>query len=144
MTERRVFTYKDVEEAKGWIGKEVVFNDLLSDIDSGRGYKGTLGLIERNEYPFLREEGEYWQFFSPEPEPVENWVPFTAEDWQLFHGKAVHCDDWDDDCGATVIGWTRDWIEIKDRDEGWDVKFKDFLANWTFVDGTRCGKKVTE
>ena len=141
MSERKVFTYKDVEEAKKYIGKTGVFSNNLFAIENGYGANGVLEPSCGPEYIFGRvgATGVY-QFFSPDPEPVEKWVRFTAEDHELFKGKwivekngpnrhmIVHYDEF----GVALVG------------PGFGTTYQKLLDQYTFLDGTTCGKKVTE
>lgn len=150
MIERRVFTYKDVEEAKGWIGKGGIFSDSLEDISNGIGHFGILDKVEDTDYHFCKQGSDYFQFFSPNPEPIEKWVPFTVEDWQLFHGKPVSMKAWNNKsyvAAATVIGWNDGdggCVEIVDAMDSRNVPFEEFLKEWQFANGDPCGKKVIE
>lgn len=137
--ERKVFTYKDVEEARGWIGKEGIFSNTLSEIEHEAGENGILKTVDPYSFHFAWAEGKAWQFFSPDPIPVEKRVPFTAEDWELFFGKAVRTKRSKTVGGVGVQGFDASGVDI--RSSGVH-SFQEFLEEWTFLDGTPCGKKV--
>jgi hypothetical protein len=140
---RKVFTYKDVKEAEQYQGKTGYFSNILSDLENNtdKSYAGTLYVPwGKFGFPFgCKERNEWFQFFSPEPIPVEKWVPFTAEDWELFMGKVVRTKSSKTVGGVGVQGFSSIGVEI------WPsiaCTFKEFLENWTFLDGPPCGKKV--
>ena len=148
LMERKVFTYKDVEEARGWIGKEGIFSNTLSEIEHEAGENGILKTVDPYSFHFAWAEGKAWQFFSPDPIPVEKRVPFTAEDWELFAGKFVTCKAWNaKTCGAMVVHFGREYISVSSYAvggilEGDSIMYQELLNDWTFLDGTPCGKKV--
>lgn len=148
MTERRVFTYKDVEEAKGWIGKGGVFSDSLESLEQGLPglHCGILDIVSVQSYHFKSKGNTaHWQFFSPNPEPIEKWVPFTAEDFKLILGKPFRKKSWED-AFAIVIGVHHEgvlFIYPATNDFG-QVGFGNMLNDYEFADGTPYGKKVTE
>jgi len=144
--ERKVFTYKDVEEARGWIGKVGRFSNDLECCENGPNgeennlYGGKLLYVRSFGNRFVASgTSDCFQFFMPDPIPVEKWVPFTAEDWELFFGKAVRTKRSKTVGGVGVQGFDASGVDI--RSSGVH-SFQEFLEEWTFLDGTPCGKKV--
>lgn len=141
MSERKVFTYKDVEEAKKYIGKQGWFGDTLYKVADGKGDKyGTLTLVGCRHHYFEDEE-RAWQFFSPDPEPVKKLVPFTAEDWELFYLKPVRHKSWEITATA-ITGWSDYSVSIAGFTG--EPSFTDFMERWVFLDGSPCGKEIEE
>lgn len=141
--ERLVFTYKDVEEAKKYIGKPGRFSEDFRELHEGRGVAGNLTGID-GYFPFVPDykdrERSNWPFFSPDPEPVEKWVPFTAEDWELFLGKVVREFDMEGPCGSIVTDFGKEVIKANTT----SLNYQYALERLVFMDGKPFGKKVTE
>ncbi len=150
--ERKVFTYKDVEEAKKYIGKPGVFGEILAEVAEGNGKVGELGFIARdalnsitkkiaygsNPYPFMRRGYGYCQFFSPDPEPVEKWVPFTAEDDVFFMGVTVTAIS-NKIFKAIIVGCNSEEVFLG---PGNHVTYQQLLDGFPKLDGSPCGKKL--
>lgn len=144
--ERKVLTYKDVEEAKKYIGKHGLFGDNLAKVSKGEVQspdvrRGVLlyADVDRPAYPFEAENATARsQFFSPDPEPIEKWVPFTAEDWAIYMGKIVEAAGSKGTHHRMVTRHTSHGVYL----DGNFVDFAEFLTNWILVDGTPCGKKI--
>lgn len=144
---RKVFTYKATKEAQGYIGKIGLFSSSLEDIESGCGHIGTLSAVLHTDYHFEKNGGDSFQFFSPDPEPVETWVPFTEDDSSLFAGKAIrNKKDWVPGVFALIVSCTLFEVFIispaNARPEA--ITFRTLLDDYEFLDGTPCGKKVTQ
>lgn len=141
--ERKVFTYKDLEEAKKYIGKRGRFSEnlFLLEKDHLGEPEDVLEHVGIDGFPFKARGMEYYQFFSPDPEPVEKWVPFTAEDFPSLLGRGLI--NRHSKVGAMVGCFnTAFWITCHDQDHG--TSPEELLRDWTFVDGTPCGKRVKE
>lgn len=136
---RKVFDYRDVEEAKKYIGKPGLFSDsLFVLLEDGGESEGILVGVDHEGYPF-RTGSSVWQFFSPDPEPVEEWVPFTREDFPALLGRGVLRKS---NGSGTMIGSfnTEFWLTCSDPAVG--TTPARLLEEYTFIDGTPCGKKV--
>lgn len=144
MSERKVFTYKDVEEAKKYIGKTGVFTDDFRDGNEGRGRRAILSEISDGAYPFVPHdwdgpEQSNYQFFSLDPEPIEKWMPFDKEDWPSLLGRGIL--NKQTGFGSIITTFGNGGLGTScDHDPDPETLLRDF----TFTDGTPCGKKVTE
>lgn len=144
---RKVFTYKDIEEVRGYIGKLGWFSNSLKEIQTECSRSGTLTRIDKEDYHFEMDGKAYWQFFSPDPEPVETWVPFTAQDSSLFAGRSIrNKKDWFLGVFAIIVSCNLDEAFIISSVDGkvWNIPFRALLDMYEFLDGTPCGKKVTQ
>lgn len=145
MMSRKVFTYKDTKEAEAYIGKKGIFSDSLEEVETGVGFPGLLRSIEPDEYHFKGANGVYWQFFSPDP--VETWVPFTARDSHLFAGKFVRdAVSWENQLGGMIVAYHLKGAHIVAPGTGAirEIEYSELWARFVFLDGTPCGKKVTQ
>lgn len=139
MTNHRVFTYKDVEEAKEWVGKPGYFSNTLWDLEFRSSLYTELTIVHKQDsHPFTVVDGGAFQFFSPDEEPEPQYIPFTAQDRLDVHLRAVRRITWAEGLFGTVIGWDGVAFVI-----GEDlVSPEAFLKYWTFMDGSPCGKVV--
>jgi len=144
--ERKVLTYKDIVEAETYQGKPGLFSDSFEQIATGKATHRALlhalvSVPDRGYRQFFHcTGGGKYQFFSPDPEPVEKWVPFTADDWKVLAGAWIMFKGTlpNERCRMITI------INEKDVFAAQWKTYDELLANWTFTDGTPCGKKVTE
>ncbi len=79
---------------------------------------------------------------SESPDPVETWVPFTVEDAGVFAGKFVrYKSGLSGECFLPTIfgpkGISLAWCEEI-------VPWEMLLERYQFLDGTPCGKQVTQ
>lgn len=139
-TERKVFTYKDVEEAKKYIFKTGIVGDNMARVARGIGKRGSIQVQTEGDATFSISGDYFWyQFMSPDPEPVEKWTHFTVEDAAEIIGKAVKNGFGSFAIITTVTG---EGVFVGFRDRA--IEFGRLFDQFTFLDGTRCGKKVTE
>jgi len=137
--ERRVFTYKDAKEARKWIGKRGIFNDNLKEISEVTGASAYLTGVNGSRQPFTMNHEFHYQFFSPDPEPVEKWVPFTKDEFPMLLGRGLIRKS--DGCGSIVTTFGNSAIGTSDDR---DPTPRELLEEYSFTDGTPCGKKVAE
>lgn len=105
MSDRVVFTYRNMEDAKPFIGKKGVFSDNLRAIHSGQGFGSPLKAIRDNFEPFLTDKGIKFQFFSPNEEKIEKWIPFSKEDLPALCLRPVREKTWRIGECTTILGW---------------------------------------
>lgn len=151
---RKVFTYKDTKEAEAYIGKSGWFSDSLEIIENidhpqmPTPCRGTLAyVLENGFYHFERDGGDIFQYFSPDPEPVETRVPFTVEDAWLFAGKFVRdAVSWGSQLGSMIIAYHLKGVHIVVPGTGAvrEIVYSELWARFVFLDGQPCGKKVTQ
>lgn len=142
--ERKVFTYKDAEEAKKYIGNPGRFSEnlfLLQEDPDGETV-GVLKHIGIDGVPFATQDHECYQFYSPDPEPIEKWVPFTGADDLLgmkIRPKNVELG------GCVIIGQNFNLIYMSDWETGIEEHTVESLFDgWEKLDGTPFGRKITE
>ena len=143
--ERKIFTYKDVEEAGVYVGKQGLFSDNLRDITEvpegcAKGELVCVLLEAASSYVFKVRTAEF-QFFSPDPAPgTPRYVPFTAADWELFLNKIVRIKN-EKFIGAIDCVGRDGRVQIG---RAMSETFVDLFAGYEFMDGSPCGKRVEE
>jgi hypothetical protein len=142
MTERKVFTFKDLEEAHAFIGKLGIFSENYKNAYIGHGARGRLKMIDSySSSPFITGSVSA-QFFSPDPELVEKIVPFTVEDWQMFKLRVVRRKSDQGFTGQSIVAWSHIYVAIGGEQNL--VYYQDLLKDWEFDDSSPCGKEVEE
>lgn len=147
MSERKVFDYRDAEEARQFIGKPGLFSDFHWELSAkGVGFPGVLEAIrpndDENEGDLFESSarGTSYAFFSPDPEPIVEYVPFTAADHELFAGKWVRAKDKTPPCGSMITDFGRDAFRAAQI----ETKYADALDTLVFLDGSPFGKRVVK
>lgn len=163
------YTYKDIiidptsEEAKNCIGKEVYFSDKPSiclsyaknnDKDF---HEFLLGIDEIDGCPFvLGKQGMRWACIIPKKEePKPEYIPFSNPD-EFIDAYISNLDKRMDIGAIHKLDKFGMWIKYKDDyvlvtyieqsgiNSGTELAsdWQDLYDNYTFLDGTPCGKRV--
>ena len=159
------YTYKDViidptsEEAKNCIGKEVYFSDNIrmclcranNDIN---GFMGILNEINENDhYPFKVNDTCYAVIITKKVEPKPEYIPFSNPD-EFIDAYISNLDKRMDIGAIHKLDKFGMWIKYKDDyvlvtyieqsgiNSGTELAsdWQDLYDNYTFLDGTPCGK----
>ena len=164
------YTYKDIiidptsEEAKNAIGKKCYMYDsptmLLKMANSNDGAR-TLESIDESDYPFNDKEfGSEWTcIIVKKEEPKPKYVPFKSKEEFIdafhYHDNANYSET--DDILLNYGMWLKDRysdamflvtgifdksIHVCDFDE--DESWQEILNEYTFLDGSPCGKEVED
>lgn len=159
------YTYKDViidpNDPRVEIGAEYYFGNnpgcLLRSISQLSASEGTLVMkdsaIEAQSSPFMSSENEWFVCIIRKKEPEKKYVPFdlnNPEDRKALMGKTIK---------ANNRPFSRQYVELVIScfelvDEGAEgvsgywmangIKEDELFHNWTFLDGSPCGKEIEE
>ena len=117
---------------KKYIAPHDMFDGIVKKGDVFKKFKGT------NRYSFNNTKS-----YSLPAEVVENWkedapeyIPYTFEDAELFIGKVIK--NKKGTAVSMITGLNTKFINIYNSDIG----FNYLLDNYTFLDGTPCGKLI--
>ena len=154
-----VLTYKDIDEAKGLIGKRVEYSDNLMVLERSTLESGDtlLDVIENSMEPFLIDTARYhadrkdrtYQFIrgviEDEPEGL-SYEPYDLSNPAVRKSLRGRWIIWNDEDGAdeaVIIGFT------KQDGDPWHVRTSigsidaaELLKFYVFDDGTPCGRRV--
>lgn len=159
------------EEAKNAVGKEVFFDDIPRDVvimanananGSDLFLTGVLkDVIPELPYPFRFEDGNrYSCIIVKKEEPKSKYIPFeSAEEFIKAFGDHTHSDK--DSNIKTILYMSGMWlittkreipafeqvIAIQDMSVLFgttEYSYPALLENFTFIDGSPCGKEVEE
>ena len=164
------YTYKDIiidptsEEAKNAIGKKCYMYDsptMLLKMANSNDDARTLGSIDESDYPFNdKEVGSKWTcIIVKKEEPKPQYVPFKSKEEFIeafhYHDNANYSETedilmnygmWLKDKNSheifLVTGVFNQSIHICDFDS--DESWGELLNEFTFLDGSPCGKEVKE
>lgn len=153
------YTYADViidpEDPRVEVGEEYYWADLAYDVLKVANKDGGTGILEKilhdRDLPFVIKTGCDCACIIRKKEPVKKWVPFDFDDPEVrktLMGKTIKANN--RPFSRQYVEFTISCFELVDKGaEGvgshWEVngiKEDELFHDWTFLDGSKCGKLV--
>lgn len=127
------------EEAKEWIGKEVIGFDYCQNETKGELIEVDARYLTPFRVLYEEDKSAMFQFAKPAPQP--ELVPWTAEDYDgrpLVPKCNPSLERW------VCVGWSSLGVHLGHSSFLTFKYFEDLLDQFTQLDGSPCGKEVVE